>query len=268
MIYDLHNDYLTSESFNEQTLLKFNSHDSEVKIIYAVWTSESKISSERLKKLLPPKLIANQNYAIEDLGAIEDLNINKFFDEFKPSYVSLTWNGENILGGGCGYEAPLTEKGKKALKAMRIRNIPLDISHLSDIATKDVLSSYDGKILVTHTAARSLYPHRRNVTDEVAREIALRGGIIGVAAVADFLSGEGSMCSVMDYVKHLEYFAELVGIRHVAIGSDFYGTKNLPENLKSYDDYISMKEILKSRNWTEEEIENIFYKNAQSFFEK
>lgn len=137
----------------------------------------------------------------------------------------LTWNGRNELGNGVG-EGPdsggLSQFGKTVVKEMRRLGMMLDVSHLNEKGFWDAISQYDGPVLATHSNAKSLHDHRRNITDAQIRAIGKTGGIVGIAFLASFL-GPG-IPTVDTIVDHIAYTAELIGIDKVGIGPDFsYG---------------------------------------------
>ena len=267
MIFDLHNDLLTAKTAHEINADAVHYADCNVKgVAFAVWTSELKPDTHKFSECIKqlPKLPYRSMIAVEDLGSLNITDYESFFCEFKPAYVSLTWNGKNKLAGGVGCEEGLSIRGKDALTKMAKFNVPVDLAHLSDTAFYEVAERADNKFLVTHTASRDICGHSRNLTDEMAKIIAERDGIIGVAVVSDFLA-EGC-ASRKDYLRHLLHFTEVVGARHVAIGTDFNGTIHYPIGLSGYEDFAILAEDMKKSGFNDTETEYIFHKNAERFF--
>lgn len=269
MVFDLHNDFLTGVSDAARpTELKSYSDARLRGCVFAVWTSELDLDSESFGKFTLPAADFVCRLSVEDLGSIKINDYARFFQTYKPVYASLTWNGENRLAGGTGYEAPLTEKGRRALSAMNACGVPLDLSHLSDIAFYDAIDRADS-VIITHTALRSICNHPRCVTDEMVKLVTARGGLIGVAAVPDFLDGSlsyGENCSREDYVRHICALVELAGADIVAIGTDFNGAEYFPQGMSSYFDFAELKNDLIKHGLSDEETAKIFYKNAERFF--
>ena len=269
MVFDLHNDFLTAVSDEDRsTELQSYASAGLRGCAFAVWTSELKLDARSFGKYALPRTDFVSRRAVEDLGSVNIDDYASFLTEYRPLYVSLTWNGDNPLAGGTGCEAPLTAKGKRALAAMNANGVPLDLSHLSDTAFYDAVGRAE-RVLVTHTAARALSGHPRCVTNEMAKLIAAHGGLIGVAAVPNFLNGSlvyGENCARDDYVRHICRFVEVVGADCVAIGTDFNGAEYFPRGLNSYTDFKYLKTDLLKYGLSEEETAKIFYKNAERFF--
>lgn len=137
----------------------------------------------------------------------------------------LTWNGRNELADGVG-EGPsaggLSNFGRAVVREMRRLGMILDLSHLAANGFHEALALYDGTVVATHSNARALHDHPRNLSDEQIRLVAETGGVVGVAFMPTFLA-EGAP-SVETVVDHIEHMVELVGDAHVGIGPDFsYG---------------------------------------------
>ena len=232
-----------------------------------------KPSAKRLCDIRLPDASFPLSVAVEDLGSVAcgAEEYGALFDRLRPAYVSLTWNGDNPLGGGCGFESPLTETGKQAIGTLAAHSVPLDLSHLSDKAfysALDVADKTRARILVSHTAARALCRHPRNLTDGMVKEIAARKGIIGVAAVPNFLDGGlsyGENCGIVRYVDHIEHLCSVIGADGVAIGTDYLGTEYAPEGLEDYSGFYGVAEELAKRGFRNEDINKIFYENAEKF---
>lgn len=272
MVYDLHNDLLTAEADVKAVLSSYTTYAVNG-IILAIWTSRKTPSEKQLCDIHIPLSELDLRVAIEDLGSVrcENADYSRLLEKIHPAYVSLTWNGENVLGGGCGYEAPISSKGRLAVRELVKLGIPLDLSHLSDKAFYSALDEADRtgvRILVTHTASRALSSHPRNITDDMVREVVARGGIIGVAAVPNFLDDKlvyGENCGLERYADHIEHLCSVAGADSVAIGSDFFGTDYLPSGLQTYRDFVGLASELSKRGFTETDTEKIFYGNAEKF---
>jgi membrane dipeptidase len=95
-----------------------------------------------------------------------------------------------------------------------------DVSHASDQTTWDILEASAQPVIASHSNARALKDHPRNLTDEMIRAIAASNGVIGVVAVAGYIA-DGEV-SVSSWADHVDYLAEVAGIDHIAVGCDFY----------------------------------------------
>ena len=152
--------------------------------------------------------------------------------------ITLTWNGENALGSG--------------------HNDP-GFADLLEVATKPFVA--------THSNARALCSHKRNLTDDMIREMVRRDCLIGLNYFVKFLRDDGDVKSLDDLYRHAMHFFELGARKNLALGSDFDGSV-LPECLNTPAKAASFYEYLLSRGISQEDADGVFYKNAQAFFRK
>lgn len=153
----------------------------------------------------------------EDIGRIDELF------EFGVRHISLTWNEQNAFAAGIRADAEcgLTPLGQKALRKIQQMPILFDVSHLNDKSFWDVMSNAAAPVVATHSNSRSLCPVPRNLTDDMIKAIAATGGMIGVNAYPEFVSGHKDERTVDMLVRHIGHIAELAGIEHVGFGFDF-----------------------------------------------
>jgi len=143
--------------------------------------------------------------------------------------ITLTWNYENELGFSHMQGGHLKPFGKEAVEYMHELGIRPDVSHLSDEGFWDTLdvSRGRGPVVASHSCARALCPHTRNLTDEMLKALGNSGGLVGVNFNAPFLHevkrGEPEYCTVDEVVRHLLRLIDRAGIESVGWGSDFDG---------------------------------------------
>ncbi len=212
-------------------------------------------------------------------GAVvnNDLSYLRNYYRLGVRMVTLTWNYENGIGypnfdqtlPDHGYYQKddvngLTDFGIEYIKECEKLGIIIDVSHLSDAGFYDVVKYTTKPFVASHSNARALCPHARNLTDDMIRLIAKRNGVIGINFAADFLDENKTDKSQVSYIssiiKHILYIKEIGGIDCIGLGSDFDGIDpNLEIKNASYMPllYEALKEYL-----SEEEIEKIFYKNV------
>ena len=178
--------------------------------------------------------------------------------------VTLTWNGENELGSGSVSERGLTDFGKAAVREMERCGILIDVSHLNDAGLADVFNAAEKPFLATHSNARAVCAHKRNLTDAQICEMVQRGCLIGLNYYVAFLRDDGDVRSLDDLYRHVSHFFDLGAQKNLALGSDFDGAR-LPECLSSPKKAAEAYGYLLSRGISEEEADGIFYKNAASF---
>ena len=179
--------------------------------------------------------------------------------------ASLVWNGKNSLATSAATDdrAPLTEAGRDAVLELLEKNIAIDVSHLSARGTEEILSLTDDPIVASHSNARKITPHVRNLSDDTAREIFRRGGVVGLNLYPPFLSdGEAA---VEDILRHAEHFLALGGERGLALGCDLDGVDRLPRGIGHFGDLPYLHKAF-SHAFGETVANNIFYTNAARFF--
>ncbi|GMA61480.1 hypothetical protein GCM10025859_19200 [Alicyclobacillus fastidiosus] len=161
--------------------------------------------------------------------------------------MGLTWNDANELADGCGElrGAGLTRAGRAVVRELQRLSMWIDLAHLHDTGVRDILRFTDGPVMASHANARAIHDHRRNLTDDVIREIIRRDGWMGLTFEASFLT-DGST-TVNDVFRHLDHVLNLGGAKHIGFGSDFDGTSHAVEGLARSSDYASFAEQLADR---------------------
>jgi len=135
--------------------------------------------------------------------------------------VGLTWNGRNEAADGVGVTSPggLTDFGRRLVAECGRLGMLIDVSHLAARGLADVVEVTTVPVFASHSNARVLRDHRRNITDDQIRLIAGTGGVIGVNFHPTFLAdGEATVADIADQVEHL---VAVAGTDHVALGPDF-----------------------------------------------
>ena len=192
-------------------------------------------------------------------GHLELLGI---FYRLGVRWLGLTWNFRNQVADGVADARSgggLTPFGVDVVKACGELGIVVDVSHLSPAGVEHVLDVAQGPVVASHSNARALCDHPRNLTDEQARDIAATGGVIGVTFVPSFLTPYPEEASLQHVLDHIEHFVHVVGVEHVGIGSDFdgLGESAPPQGLEDVSQYPRLREGLRERGFTEQEIRAI-----------
>ncbi len=201
------------------------------------------------------------------------------FYQLGARIMTLTWNHENELAypntvpGDSAYVFPcgantqkgVKEKGFEFLAEMDRLGIIVDVSHLSDAGFWDVYHHTKRPFIASHSNARAKSSHVRNLTDEMIRAIAERGGVTGINYCAGFLdqqdSPEKCMSNVKLMVDHMEYIRQVGGLDMIALGSDFDGIENNLQ-FKSCADLPLLEAEMHRRGFSDDAIEKIFHGNA------
>ncbi len=187
----------------------------------------------------------------ETLGAFYRLGVR---------WLGLTWNFRNAVADGVADARSgggLTPFGVDVVHMCEELGIVVDVSHLSPAGVEDVLKVARGPVVASHSNARALFDHRRNLTDDQARAIAETGGVIGVTFVPNFLTNDPTQATLDHVLDHIEHFVDVVGIDHVGIGSDFDGLgadTPPPRGLEDAGQYQNIRAGLERRGFRPDEI--------------
>lgn len=217
--------------------------------------------------------------SIEEGGVCKgNLALLRNFYKLGVRMMTLTWNYENELAYPNGYfydeekneKKGLKEKGFEFINEMERLGIIIDVSHLSDDGIYDVYNNTSKPFIASHSNAREVCSHQRNLTDDMIKKIGERGGLIGVNFYSSFLNNnyESSDTSkIEDIINHIKYISNTGGIDCVGIGSDFDGIDCSLEFENSSKMQLIYGEMKKS-GFREEDIEKVFYKNAIRLFKE
>ncbi len=202
--------------------------------------------------------------------------INKSIDLLDVFYelgiraLTLTWNNRNWICDGISEESGsgLTTFGKEVVNRLYDNKMILDVSHLSVKGFWDCVSIGRGPILASHSNSMKLCAHIRNLSDEQIKAIAQSDGLIGINFFPSFLSDNTEDATIDSIINHMIYIADLVGVKHVALGSDFDGVNALPKGINDVRDFKSLSEKMLKRGFSSKDVEKIFYTNFLEFLEK
>jgi microsomal dipeptidase-like Zn-dependent dipeptidase len=177
--------------------------------------------------------------------------------------IGLVHFFDNELGGSAhGVEkGGLTDFGRDCIRAFEERGIIIDLAHASEALFNDVLQEATRPVIISHTGVKGTCNRGRNLSDEQIRGVARTGGIIGIAFF------EETMCGMEPYLiaEGIRYVRDLVGIEHVALGSDFDGSVVTPFDITGLP--VIVDELLKV-GFTEEEIAKVMGENVRDFLLK
>lgn len=184
--------------------------------------------------------------------------------------MTLTWNFENELAfpntiASLPVYKPNTRYGLKPLgfqfvEEMERLGIIVDVSHLSDDGFWDVCSVSKRPFVASHSNARSLCGHTRNLSDDMIKALADKGGITGINFFNQFLE-EGNPVSTIDaIVRHMKYIKNVGGIDCVALGTDYDGI-DCELELSDASHMPRLAEAMSHQGFTQTEIEKVFYRN-------
>ncbi len=190
------------------------------------------------------------------------------FKELGVSYITLCHNGSNDICDSAKGEAEwggLSPFGKEVVCEMNRIGIMIDISHAAESTFYDVLKESKVPVIASHSSARALCDHPRNLSDEQLKALAACGGVVQVCLYKGFINKNEENASVRDAVKHIRYISDLIGINHVGIGSDFDGDGELI-GCRATNELINLTMHLLKAGFNEEEISKIWGGNLLRVF--
>ncbi|WP_444897181.1 dipeptidase [Microbulbifer sp. SSSA005] len=189
---------------------------------------------------------------IENIGRLYDagfrvMGLQHFFD--------------NELGGSLHGESGqgLSAFGRKAVQEMERRSIVIDVAHSSEQVVREVLDIAERPVIVSHTGLQGACNSRRNISDELMKEIAGKGGLVGIG----FWPGAVCDTSPKSIVKSIRYAIDTLGVDHVALGSDYDGSVKVAFDVSELG--VLTAEMLR-QGFTEEEIRKVMGENLRDFF--
>ncbi len=175
-------------------------------------------------------------------------------------YITLTHtrdnqvcnSSSNTVDGNKG----LTDFGRKVVKEMNRLGVMVDLSHCSEGTFWDVMELSTKPVICSHSGARALCDHDRNLTDRQLQALAQHGGVVQVDAYEGYLRKDGK-ATIVDVIDQIDYIVKVAGIDHVGIGSDFDGGAGVP-GLNADNDMINITMMLLERGYTEQDLAKIW----------
>ena len=203
--------------------------------------------------------------------------LREFYDK-GVRYMTLCHTRDNEICDSCASSEKtwhgLSPFGIEVVAEMNRLGMLIDVSHISDEAFYDVLKYSTQPVVATHSCCRALAGHPRNMTDDMIRALADKGGVIQINFYPLFLDDsfpEAEMFtaprpSYKRIVDHIDHVVGLVGIDHVGLGSDFDGIDVTPEGLENASMMPLLFDELRSRGYSEEDLEKIASRNFFNVF--
>jgi len=170
---------------------------------------------------------------------------------------------DNEMGGSAHglKRGGLTSFGKEVVTQMNKTGMIIDLAHSSEAVINEVLEIYSGPILSSHTGVDGTYPSSRNLSDKHLKAIATRDGLVGIAYFPGAIGNQG----IKGIVDAMRYTKNLIGVEHLALGSDFDGSVTTPFDITGLP--LLIDELLR-QEFSEEEIKAILGDNLKRFLMK
>ncbi|MBR6140359.1 MAG: gamma-glutamyl-gamma-aminobutyrate hydrolase family protein [Bacteroidaceae bacterium] len=184
-----------------------------------------------------------------------DLSLLEYFKQRGIVYMTLCHNGDNDIcdsARGNAEHGGLSAFGREVVEEMNRLGILVDMSHAAESSFYDALELSKVPIVCSHSSARALCDHPRNLTDDQMRALAKRDGVAQTTVYSGFLRKEGQ-ATIIDAVEHLCHAAKVMGVEHVGLGTDFDGDGGVP-GLADASEVINFTRHLLRRQFSEQDI--------------
>lgn len=192
-------------------------------------------------------------------------------------YMTLTHN-DNTSWADSATDEPaahgLTEFGRDVVGEMNALGVVVDLSHVSPETMKDALDTTTKPVMFSHSSARGVVDHPRNVPDGMLERLPVNGGLCMVAFVPQFVSkefrewddagreGTRPTVTAADVADHVEHVREVAGIDHVGLGGDYDGCPDFPVGMEDVTGYPVLLQELVARGWSDDDVKKLTGKNA------
>ena len=252
------------EAAYENAISKFDAIDRLVNI-YAPDQVELALTSNDVKRILAKgkKVIMIGVENAYSMG-LETSNVREFWER-GARYVSLSHNGHSQFSDsntgefdGTALHNGLSDLGKELVELLNYYGIMIDISHPSKEAIRQMTELSKAPVIASHSSARALRDHPRNLDDEQLKWIKENGGVIQTTALGFFLTDrEDTPANMDDFMDHIDYMVEKIGIDHVGISSDFDGGGGI-EGWEDTSQTMNVTSALRERGYSESEIAKLW----------
>ena len=247
--------------------------------VYLEWHRQGWITLAGLPRKTPPSTGAAPLRVVVLMEGAPGLRTPRDLVTFHAAgtrLLSLTWaEGSPYAGGDHQSGVGLSAEGRALVAEIDRLNMVHDASHLSERAYDELLGLTQRPVVATHSNVRRLLPKRqfpeRHLADRQIRELAARGGFIGINLFGRFLA-EDRPASIADVVAHVQHMADLVGrTDFLGLGSDMDGgftADALPEQIRGPRDLPKIAAALSAAGWSDEAVTGFMERNIASFLER
>ena len=180
----------------------------------------------------------------------------RMFHTLGARYLTLT-HSSNVAWADSGTDMPkaggLSRFGEEIVREMNRLGMLVDLSHTSPGTMEDAIRISEAPVIFSHSDARALNDHGRNVPDGVLKLLPKNGGLVMVTFVPGFLRAD-SKASLADVANHMDHIRKVAGANHVGIGGDFDGITAVPAGLENVSTYPALTAELLRRGWPDEDV--------------
>ena len=203
---------------------------------------------------------------VEGGHAIENsLGVLRAYYDLGVRYMTLT-HGGTIDWADSATDEPrhggLTRFGEEVVREMNRLGMLVDLSHVSPGTMSDALDIAEAPVIFSHSSARGLVDHPRNVPDSILQRLPENGGVVMVTFVPSFVYPGGEGAKLSHVADHIEHIHRIAGPDHVGIGADFDGISAVVEGLKDTSTYPALFAELSRRGWSDEDLRQLAGENV------
>ena len=195
----------------------------------------------------------------------ESLGTLRMLHRLGVRYLTLTHNDNNPWADSATDQPVhhgLSDFGREVVAEMNRIGMLVDLSHVSPETMSDALDATTKPVIFSHSSARALCDHPRNVPDDVLARLADNGGTCMVTFVPYFLRPKGEATTIADVVAHVEHVRDVAGVEHVGLGGDYDGVDHLPAGLEDVTGYPRLLRALADRGWSAAELAGLTCRNV------
>ncbi|MCG2886952.1 MAG: dipeptidase [Vulcanisaeta sp.] len=199
--------------------------------------------------------------SMEGADALDDPYDLLLFHKLGIRALGIAWNLDNKYGASCmaRKDYGLTAEGEELVKLANELGVIIDLAHASRNTMIDVLKISRKPVIISHANVRSVHDHVRNVDDEVLELLHSNHGVIGITMITSTIGPRPNLDSL---VRHILYIHERFGPDIIAIGTDFLGIDETPEDLTNIGEIGKLLSKLVEYGLSENDVKKIAYENA------
>lgn len=228
-------------------------------------TTSKGIRDARKRKRIAALIGIEGGHAIED-----DPRLLRQFYNLGVRYMTLTHTADLSWAGSSGSKENrgLNDLGREVVSEMNRLGMLIDISHVSDKTFEDVMAASRAPVFASHSSCRALNPEPRNMTDDMLKAVAKKGGVVMINFYCYFLKPkEQGRATIGDVVAHINHVRDVAGIDAIGLGSDFDGIDCAPEGLEDVAQFPNLTRKLLEEGYGAAEIRKIYGGNFLRFME-
>ncbi|MEO6955085.1 MAG: dipeptidase [Polyangia bacterium] len=199
----------------------------------------------------------------DDLAVVERLR------DAGVLFFGPCWNKTNRAGTSSADRrgGGLSALGHQLVERLDHHGIAVDVSHANARTVDDLLRASKAPVFSSHSGCSAVYPHHRNLSDDQLRQMADRGGVVGIIFASNYLGGTFS-ASLETLACHIEHAARVGGDAFVALGSDFDGFVPLVRGMRDVADLPRLSEVLRRRGWSDRRLEMLLGGNFLCYLDR